>query len=227
MNSTRSSAPKISRRRDAVSSVIESPTRTDAASAWRAKTCCAVIVRSGRERPKKLIIQWKSAPTRFLNPVRKVRWTTSQISQPANPHTRASPALADGVVARDGGEAAEVAVAERPRLASPSSRRRISPRRAVPTGSRPRRAPAARRAPSGRRPRRPRDDRAACSRGSTGIWPVRGRLDARLCGEHRAERRRLHAGRPDLRQRVEPLAAVGRQELDAAGVHAGDECPAS
>jgi hypothetical protein len=32
---------------------------------------------------------WKSVLTQFLKPLRKVRWTTSQNSQPVNPETRA------------------------------------------------------------------------------------------------------------------------------------------
>ena len=47
-----------------------------------------------RPRPRKLTVQWASADTRFLKPVRKVRWTTSQASQPTNPLSRTGPILA-------------------------------------------------------------------------------------------------------------------------------------
>src|SRR5271168_1084328 len=59
----------------------------------RANTCCAVIVRCRRPRPRKLIAQFATAATRFLKPVRKARCTTSHISQPGSPATRSGPTL--------------------------------------------------------------------------------------------------------------------------------------
>jgi hypothetical protein len=45
---------------------------------WIARSRRTVIVRSARERPKKRILQWKRALTRFFEPVRKVRCTTNR-----------------------------------------------------------------------------------------------------------------------------------------------------
>ncbi len=53
--------------------------------ARRATTCCSVIALSARPRPTKLTVQCRRAETRFLNPVRNVRWTTSQASHPTSP----------------------------------------------------------------------------------------------------------------------------------------------
>ena len=61
----------------------------------------------------------------------------------------------------------------------------------------------------------------------TGTWPDPRRLQARLRGEHAPERRRLHARRPDLRHRGEPLDAAAGLQLDACGVHSRDQRPRS
>ena len=67
------------------------PGSADASISCRANTRCAVIVRSARDRPRKLTTQWKSALTRFVKPARNVTRTVSQSSQATNPETRTRP----------------------------------------------------------------------------------------------------------------------------------------
>src|SRR5271156_5567119 len=70
------------------------PARSSVLARVRANTCCAVIVRCRRPRPRKLIAQFATAGARFLKPVRNARCTTSHISQPGSPATRTGPTVA-------------------------------------------------------------------------------------------------------------------------------------
>ena len=70
--------------------------RPSSDSRVRANTCCSVIVRSGRPRPRNAMAQPTSVATRFLKPVRNARWTTSQSSQATAPPTRVDHGHVDG-----------------------------------------------------------------------------------------------------------------------------------
>ncbi len=57
----------------------------------RARVCCLVMVRWRRPRPRNATAQLATAETRFLNPVRKARWTTSHTSHASGRRSAAVP----------------------------------------------------------------------------------------------------------------------------------------
>jgi hypothetical protein len=61
------------------------------ARAARASICWRVMTRSARPRPTKATAQWAKAPNLFLKPVRKVRCTASQTTQPTMPPSATGP----------------------------------------------------------------------------------------------------------------------------------------
>ena len=63
-------------------------------SDWRAKTCCVVMVRCWRPRPRNATVQLKSTAIRFLKPARAMRWTASHRIQARKPDRRTRPTLA-------------------------------------------------------------------------------------------------------------------------------------
>ena len=176
-------------------------------SARRAKTCCAVITRCGRPRPRKATVQLNSAETRFLNPVSPTTCTTSQSSHAPKPAPWTRPTAAS---ARNREMVAMVPRSRYrngSRLCVPGHPARDGPRRVPPRLDR-----DLRHAGQPVEAHQVADDEELGVPGNREVrldlHPSRPiHLGAGLLGEQTAERRRLHASGPDLGGRLDATQA--------------------